>query len=176
MQLFSDVVATAVSRVPVLARHPQLAAALGTGLSCLGLLIAERDISTLPFVIFLAGAIASLTLVVSRRPGFALALTAMVLALSALASAAKFKFLAMNAHVIDVWFYICGGETSAYLFDEFPLLVSLALTAFTLPGFGLILLYRRETRQSGLTGPALCALLPNLTRSQHYDLFKSFNF
>ena len=162
MQLFSDVVATAVSRVPVIARHPQLAAALGTGLSCLGLLIAERDISTLPFVIFLAGAIASLTLVVSRRPGFALALTAMVLALSALASAAKFKFLAMNAHVIDVWFYIRGGDTALYLFDEFPWLICGALVALSIPVMALIVVYQREAPQDGLARSALATFMVTL--------------
>jgi phosphoglycerol transferase MdoB-like AlkP superfamily enzyme len=121
--------------------------------------VAERNLSSLPLSMLLALIMAGFAFVVSRRPRFS-ALGAMVLlgALTVL-SAAKYKFMAIKLHVIDVWFYVLGSDTTTYLIDQFPLLVFGALLGGALGVMVLVAAYRWDKPLRGYRLPATLGTL-----------------
>ena len=108
-------------------------------------LASERDIGSLPFVLACGTLFASLTFMITPRPRFALFMAASLLTLSTAASMAKFKFLAINAHVFDLWFYLSKPDTLVFLATEFaPIVIAggVALAAFMAMCW---FVWRRET-------------------------------
>ena len=121
----------AVSRLPapaligalVRSRYSMAVAALGFFAFAVA---AERDPKSLPFVFIIGAMVSTVAFALTARPRFSVFVAALVLTLSTLASMAKFKMVAMNAHVFDLWFHMANAETVAFLATEFR---GLALTA-----------------------------------------------
>lgn len=126
----------------------------------------EADIATLPFTFICAALLACVAFALTRRARFAIFIGGALMALSAVASMAKYRFLAVNAHVFDIWFYLSRPDTVAFLGDEYFRVIITA--AFALAAFVALaaLVYRHDGRR--LTGRreaigcslALAALLP----------------
>ena len=93
------------------------------------LIAAESDLDSLPFTFLIAALIATFFYALSARPVFALFMMTSLMTLSTFVSMAKRKFLGMNAHVFDVWFYLAKPDTLLFLGDEFRFLTIAALAA-----------------------------------------------
>lgn len=120
---------------------------------------AERDVWSLPFTLICGLFIATLALAASGRPTFSMWMALATLSLSAIASAGKFKHLAVNAHILDIKFYLSKGDTLAYLADDYRWSVlGAAVTLFGYLGFA-ALMYRREAPRAGLRAKAGMAAL-----------------
>src|SRR5262249_28137552 len=83
------------------------------------LIVAERDFSSVVFAFACFGVIACVIFVVSSRVAFALTFALSAMVASAAISLVKFKFMAMNAHVFDLYFFFKNPDTVFYLVNDF---------------------------------------------------------
>lgn len=81
--------------------------------------LAERDLTTLPFVFACGAFIYFLAAFLTARKMFAACVAVGALAFSAMASMLKYKFLAVNAHVFDLRFYVNDLQTVQFLFENY---------------------------------------------------------
>lgn len=117
---------------------------VGLALAAAFVALAERDLATLPFTFACGALIYLLALALTARRLFAAVLALGLLSVSAVASMLKYKFLAANAHIFDLRFYLNRPDTALYLFDQFRwAVVSAALAG---AGFLLaaVLAFRRD--------------------------------
>jgi phosphoglycerol transferase MdoB-like AlkP superfamily enzyme len=134
------------SRLASVQRH-----ARGAGLVALlgfagSIAVIERDIKTLPFLAASFAALVALSFLISRRPAFSLLMAAGIIALTTLGSIAKFKWMTINAHVFDIWFYATRPETFLFLAGSFPRLLLVSLVISAAACLCLAKVYRTETR------------------------------
>ena len=104
----------------------------------------ERDAGSLPFTIAVSSVLVSAALLLSRRPLFSLVATAFVLAVSATASLLKYKHMAMNAQLADLYFYLDRPDTLAFLADQFAAVVAVAAGLLVLGAAAAALVLRHE--------------------------------
>lgn len=111
--------------------------------------LAEGDFDSLPFTFLIGALFAALVFALTLRPAFAVFVAMSLLSFSSVISMAKRKFLGMNAHVFDIWFYLAKPDTLAFLWDEYRMLVVIATSA--LAGFLAFatLVYRHSQKISG---------------------------
>jgi hypothetical protein len=83
------------------------------------LIVAERDFSSVVFAFACFGLIACIIFVLCSRVAFALTFALSVMVASAAISLVKFKFMAINAHVFDLYFFLKNPDTVLYLINDF---------------------------------------------------------
>jgi hypothetical protein len=111
--------------------------------------LAEQTVSSLPLAFLLALIFASLAFTASQRPRFSILVSMSLLTMSALLSAAKYKFMAIKLHAIDLWLYVFGSDTTTYLIEQFPLLVVAAFVLTACLFSILAIAYRWDVPLSG---------------------------
>lgn len=116
------------------------AAALVVGVIAAG----ERDLASLPFAFACLAVLVSTGFLLSKRPRFSLACGLFLFAVSAFCSMAKFKHMSVNAHVMDLNFYLRKPDTLWFLMGEFwPAVVGFCIL-LAAGALGLTILHRRD--------------------------------
>lgn len=120
------------------------------------MIAAERDGLSVPFTALCGLTIAATALLVTGRPRFSAWLAMAMLSLSAVASALKYPHLAINAHIVDLHFYLTNADAVTYLLEDFrwPLLAGVAALGGFL-GFNLVMFRRSAPRPGARIGAAL---------------------
>lgn len=93
--------------------------------------IGERDAGALPFALTCFIGITALCFVLSRRIVFSLTCSMFAFATSAFLSIAKFKNMAVNGQIIDLYLYFRKPDVLAFLFAEYRVYI-VALILFCL--------------------------------------------
>ena len=116
----------------------------GAGALAIGVIAAgARDIASQPFAFACLAVLVSTVLLLTRRPAFSIACGLFAFAVSAFCSMAKFKHMSVNAHVMDLHFYLRKPDTLLFLAGEFwPALVGFG--GLLLAGAALLALLRRR--------------------------------
>src|SRR5262245_9288182 len=83
------------------------------------LIVAERDFTSVVFAFACFGLIACIVFALCSRVTFALTLALSFMVASAGISRVKFKFMAINAHVFDLYFFFKNTDTLLYLLNDF---------------------------------------------------------
>ncbi len=137
-------------RSPIFTGVHSIALAVGAALMLMGLGFVEADVDTLPFVIVCWCALIGTIALLSRRMLFSVLTASGLMALSTVASIAKFKWMTINAHVFDLWFYVARWETFVFLAQSFPRLLIAAVLVGIAAVTGLALVWTMERPRRGV--------------------------
>jgi phosphoglycerol transferase MdoB-like AlkP superfamily enzyme len=100
-------------------RRRLLSAMAALGFFVILLFVAERDFSSVAFAVACFGLIACVTFALCSRIAFALTFALSVMVASAIISLVKFKFMGINAHAFDLYFFFKNPDTALYLVNDF---------------------------------------------------------
>lgn len=161
--------------------RPKRLLAAGGGLVGVAIVVGEQDYASVPFVVACLALIVSFRL--SRRPVFSCLLGIACLSASALASTAKFKHMAVNAHILDVYLYIIKPDALLFVISEFKYISLASIGLMALASSFLYFVFKNEKqrtagRRASLAYPILSAalaicLFPSGSDSLSYYMEKS---
>ncbi|HMN71493.1 MAG TPA: sulfatase-like hydrolase/transferase [Rhodoblastus sp.] len=142
---------------------------VAAGAAALVLGLAEGDLRSLPFTLGVASAIWLVFFAISMRPRWSTLAVIGLFGLVAGVSMTKYKFMAVNANVLDLTFYFDRSGALDYLLDDFAMQLALFAAALAALVAALAFAWRREPRRPmnagapvvfGLGGAMLLALGP----------------
>lgn len=116
---------------------------LGAGFS-VAVIFGEGDFWSLPFAFSCFAAIFTFAFWITRRLNVSILVSLAALAASAFASMAKFKHMGVNAHAVDVYFYLAKPDTLLFLAHEFLSVLASFAALVAVAGAAGIFLYRHE--------------------------------
>jgi phosphoglycerol transferase MdoB-like AlkP superfamily enzyme len=147
--------------------------------ACLVLFLSEKDLATSIFVLFCFLTVFSFLFALSRRTKFSVIGTWFLFTSVTAISALKLKYMDLNLHVVDLYFYLLNAEVMNFLSASFlfPTLFSIAILA--LGGLLSWFAFRRE-RQSlvarGVIGFALLLSISGAALSYPRAAIESFGY
>lgn len=122
--------------------------------------LGEQDLLSTLFVAAVASLLATLLLLITARPRFAVVATLVLLVGLTFASAAKMKFMGLSLHAFDVFFYLRDVSVAEFLAGEYLLPVAVFTVELVAGVLVAGLVFRFDRPRRGLRRIAAVALLP----------------